>query len=231
MGKASPRRKSSRRAAPRPRRYGPEERARAAKVRALLARRHPHAACALHHRGPYELLVATILSAQCTDARVNLVTPEFFERWPTPAALARADVREVEQVVRSTGFFRNKARNLVGMAQRLEEAYGGDVPRAMEDLLTLPGVARKTANVVRGVSFALADGFVVDTHVARISRLLGWTRQKDPVKIERDLMALHPKTSWIDLGHRLIHHGREVCIAGRPRCPDCPLRDLCPSAR
>jgi endonuclease-3 len=213
------------------RRVTPQDRTRAARVVKRLRAAYPDAHCALDHRDAYQLLVATILSAQCTDERVNQVTPELFHRWPTPGSLARAPQEELEDVVRSTGFFRNKAKNLVGMASRLVEAYGGEVPRAMEDLLTLPGVARKTANVVRGVIWGLADGVVVDTHVARISRLLGWTKRTDPVHIERDLMALHPRERWIDLSHLLIHHGRAVCVARRPRCGLCPVRRDCPSAQ
>jgi endonuclease III len=196
----------------------------------LLVERYPRAECALAHRDAYELLVATILSAQCTDARVNLVTPRFFERWPTAQALSRASQTEVEEVVRSTGFFRNKAKSLLGAARRLVEAYGGEVPRSMDDLLTLPGVARKTANVVRGVSWGLADGVVVDTHVSRIARRLGWTRREEPEKIERDLMALFPREAWIRLSHVLIHHGRDLCPARKPRCAACPVRERCPSA-
>ncbi|MGE0192225.1 MAG: endonuclease III [Planctomycetota bacterium] len=204
--------------------------ARAAEVLARLGERYPDADCALDHANAFQLLAATILSAQCTDARVNQVTPELFARWPTPAALARASQDDVEQVIRSTGFFRNKAKNLIAMAVRLEQAYGGKVPRAMDHLLTLPGVARKTANVVRGVVFGLADGVVVDTHVKRIAGLLGWTKATDPVRIEADLMALLPPESWIEASHRLILLGREICIARRPRCGECPLADLCPSA-
>jgi endonuclease-3 len=195
-----------------------------------LRKAYPEAKCALEHRNAYELLVATILSAQCTDARVNMVTPELFARWPTPAALMHADRREVEDVVRSTGFFRNKAKNVQEMARHLVERYGGRVPRAMDDLVMLPGVARKTANVVRGVVWGLADGVVVDTHVHRLARRLGWTKQDDPERIEQDLMRLHPKEDWIDVGHLLIHHGRKICVARKPRCPDCPVRELCPSA-
>lgn len=202
----------------------------AREVLAALEARYPDAECALHHRNAFELLAATILSAQCTDARVNQVTPALFERWPTPHALARAARDELEAVVRPTGFYRNKARNLQGMAQRLVEAYGGEVPQAMDDLLTLPGVARKTANVVRGVVWGLAEGVVVDTHVGRLARRLGWTRQADPVKVERDLMALFPAAAWIGLSHVLIHHGRDLCAARRPRCEACPVRAQCPSA-
>jgi len=214
----------------RPRRFTREDRTRAARIVQRLRESYPNVECALVHRNAFELTAATILSAQCTDERVNMVTPELFQRWPTPAGLARADRAEVEAVIHSTGFFRNKAKSLVGMAQRLSEAYGGEVPRAMEDLLTLPGVARKTANVVRGVSWGLADGVVVDTHVKRISTLLGWTKRTAPEQIERDLMALHPHEVWIDLSHMLIHHGRRVCIARRPRCDECTLAGDCPSA-
>ena len=239
--KKRPRKKSARKKAAkkkakksrgyRARRYTREERARAARVSQLLSEGYPDVECALAHRNAFELVAATILSAQCTDERVNMVTPELFFRWPTPAALARAPQAEVEEVIHSTGFFRNKAKSLIGMAHRLEEAYGGEVPQGMDDLLTLPGVARKTANVVRGVIWRLADGVVVDTHVKRLSNLLGWTRREDPVQVERDLMALHPLDTWIDLSHRLIHHGRRVCIARRPRCGECTLSHICPSSQ
>lgn len=229
--KSAKKKAAQRRKASAPRRPSPVARARAVEVLARLGRRYPDADCALDHADAFQLLAATILSAQCTDARVNLVTPELFARWPTPAALARAPQEEVEQVIHSTGFFRNKAKNLIAMASRLEQAYGGAVPRGMDDLLTLPGVARKTANVVRGVVFGLADGVVVDTHVKRIAGLLGWTKSADPVRIEADLMALLPPESWIEASHRLILLGREICIARRPRCDACPLADLCPSAR
>ncbi len=214
----------------RARRYGKADRLRGARIVAKLYRTYPDHECALNHRDAFELTAATILSAQCTDERVNMVTPELFQRWPTPAALARAPLEAIEDVVHSTGFFRNKAKNLQGMAQRVEEAYGGEIPQAMNDLLSLPGVARKTANVVRGVIWGLADGVVVDTHVKRISTLLGWTNRSDPVQIERDLMALHPQETWIDLSHMLIHHGRAVCIARRARCDECRLATDCPSA-
>jgi endonuclease-3 len=196
---------------------------------AALHAAYPGAECALRHRDAYELLVATILSAQCTDARVNMVTPEVFRRWPGPAELAAASQAEVEAVVRSTGFFRNKARSLRGMAAALRDRHGGGVPRTMEDLTALPGVARKTANVVLGTAFGIADGVVVDTHVGRIARRLGLTRQSDPVKVERDLMALLPREEWVGFSHRVIHHGRRVCTARAPRCPECPLGGLCPS--
>jgi len=192
-----------------------------------LRRLYPDATCELHHKNAYQLLVATILSAQCTDARVNLVTPEVFRRWPTPKALAAADQEEVEEVIRSTGFFRNKAKSLRGMARALVEDHGGRVPRSMDEMLELPGVARKTANVVLGTAFGLPTGVVVDTHVARLSQRLGLSRQTDPKKIEQDLMAQIPESEWIDFSHRLIWHGRRVCSARKPRCEACPLP--CPS--
>jgi endonuclease-3 len=193
-----------------------------------LARRDPHPDCALEHADPYELTVATILSAQCTDVRVNMVTPALFARYPAPADLARAEQADVEELIRTTGFFRNKAKNLIGMARRVVEQYGGEVPREMDDLLSLLGVARKTANVVRGECFGLADGVVVDTHVARITGRLGFTNETDPVKIERDLMELVPRRQWILFSHRLIRFGRSICDARRPRCGTCFLARWCP---
>jgi endonuclease-3 len=207
--------------------------ARADRARAILdrlKREYPDARCALHHGDAYQLLVATILSAQCTDARVNLVTPAFFARYPSPEALARADRGEVEEIIRSTGFFRNKTRSLIGMAQALVADHGGEVPRTMEELRVLPGVGRKTANVVLGNAYGINEGVTVDTHVTRLSRLLALTRHDDPVKIEQDLMPLFPRDDWALLSHLLIFHGRQVCIARRPRCPQCVLADLCPSA-
>ncbi|MHC5010450.1 MAG: endonuclease III [Planctomycetota bacterium] len=215
----------------RARRHTKATRERAAEVVRLLKVRYPDAECALVHRNAYELVVATVLSAQCTDERVNRVTPDFFHRWPTPAALARAPRDEVEEVIHSTGFFRNKAKNLQEMAARVTEDYGGEVPEAMDDLLTLGGVARKTANVVRGVIWGLADGVVVDTHVQRISKLLGWTKAENAVHVEKDLMALHPQEDWIAISHLLIHHGRQICIARRPKCGECPVSALCPSGK
>ena len=191
---------------------------------------YPEAACALNHRNAYEILVATVLSAQCTDARVNQVTPALFRRYPTPRTLSRASQPEVEEMIRSTGFFRNKARNLIGMAKKLMLDYGGEVPQRLEQLITLPGVARKTANVVLGVIWSVASGVVVDTHVQRISRLLGLTRQTDPAKIERELMSLVPQERWIRFSHQLIYHGRRICIARRPQCAACSLSDLCESS-
>jgi endonuclease III len=203
---------------------------RAATILQRLRREYPDARCALVHRNAYQLLVATILSAQCTDARVNLVTPGFFARYPTPAALAAAKPAEVEDLIRSTGFFRNKTRSLIGMAQALVADHRGEVPRTMEELRVLPGVGRKTANVVLGNAYGINEGITVDTHVMRLSRLLGLTRHDDPIKIEQDLMPLFPQHDWALLSHLLIFHGRQVCIARRPRCPACALADLCPSA-
>lgn len=190
---------------------------------------YPDAECALYHRNAFELLVATILSAQCTDERVNKVTPALFARFPTPEAMAGADREELESLIRSTGFYHNKAKNIQGAAQRIVSAYGGEVPQTMVELLTLPGVARKTANVVLGVVFGIADGVVVDTHVKRLSNRLGLTTQSDPEKIERDLQAITPQAEWINLSHLLIFHGRQVCDARKPNCAACSLRDLCPS--
>lgn len=206
-------------------------RRRSARILALLKLEYPGAHCELDYQTPYQLLVATILSAQCTDARVNLVTPAFFVRYPTPAALAGAERSEVEDLIRSTGFFRNKAKSLVGMAQALVWGHNGVVPRAMEQLRELPGVGRKTANVILGNAYGINEGVTVDTHVARLSARLRFSRQKTPEKIERDLMALIPREDWTLVSHLLIWHGRRVCIARRPRCEVCVLRKLCPSAR
>jgi endonuclease III len=203
---------------------------RAGEILTRLKAAYPGARCALDHSDAYQLLVATILSAQCTDARVNLVTPAFFARYPTPEALARAEQAEVEELIRSTGFFRNKARSLIGMAQGLVADHQGDVPRTMEALRVLPGVGRKTANVVLGNAYGINEGVTVDTHVTRLSRLLKLTAHDDPAKIEPDLMSLFPQEDWALLSHLLIFHGRQVCIARRPRCPECVLSDLCPSA-
>ncbi|HWB42729.1 MAG TPA: endonuclease III [Gemmatimonadales bacterium] len=203
---------------------------RATMILARLKAAYPDARCALDHADAYQLLVATILSAQCTDARVNLVTPAFFARYPTPEDLARAEPAEVEELIRSTGFFRNKTRSLIGMAQALVADHRGDVPRTMEELRVLPGVGRKTANVVLGNAYGLNEGVTVDTHVTRLSRLLGLTRHDDPVRIEQDLMPLFPREDWALVSHLLIFHGRQICIARRPRCPQCVVADLCPSA-
>jgi endonuclease-3 len=204
---------------------------RAAEILARLRAAYPDATCALDHRDAYQLIVATILSAQCTDARVNLVTPALFARYPNARALARADQAELEEMIKSTGFFRNKAKSLIGMARALVADHGGEVPRTMERLRGLPGVGRKTANVVLGNAFGINEGITVDTHVARLARLLGLTRHDDPEKIERALMPLFPREDWALLSHLLIFHGRQVCIARRPQCGRCVLADICPSAR
>jgi endonuclease-3 len=196
-----------------------------------LKKAYPGAKCALNHRTPYELLVATILSAQCTDVRVNMVTPSLFATYPTAKALAGAEQRDVEEIIRSTGFFRNKSKNLIGMARALMDRHGGEVPADMEELRVLPGVGRKTANVVLGNAFGMNEGVTVDTHVARLSKLLGLTRHTDPIKIEMDLMALVPRKDWTILSHLLIWHGRQVCIARRPKCDACVLASICPAAK
>lgn len=190
---------------------------------------YPNVDCALNHSSMWELLAATSLSAQCTDVRVNLVTPDLFAAYPTVYEVAVASQPDVEQLVRTTGFFRNKARNLIGAAQGIVGRYGGEVPRNMDDLLTLPGVARKTANVVLGSGFGIASGVVVDTHVGRISNRLGLTTSIDPKRIEQDLIAILPKKRWILFSHQLIHHGRQVCVARKPKCDSCRLYDLCSS--
>ena len=225
--KAAQGRKASVRKASVPKAVRPDP-ARVAAVLAALEEHDPDPRCALDHANPYELVAATILSAQCTDKRVNMVTPALFARYPTPADLAAAEQEDVEELVRTTGFFRNKARNLIGMARTLVEDFDGVVPDRMEALLTLPGVARKTANVVLGVCFGLAEGVVVDTHVLRISRRLGLTAKGDPVKVERDLVAVLPRSTWIGFSHRIIGLGRTVCDARKPRCDACHLLDLCP---
>ncbi len=196
----------------------------------LLHLAYPDAECALNHRNAFELLVATILSAQCTDKRVNLVTPALFARFPTPHAMAEADISELEELIRSTGFYHNKAKSIQGAAQRIVTAYDGEVPATMDELLTLAGVARKTANVVLGVFYKIAVGVVVDTHVKRLSNRLGLTSQSTPEKIELDLQALAPQDEWINLSHLLIYHGRQVCDAKKPLCAVCSLNHLCPSS-
>ena len=197
----------------------------------LLHLEYPDARCALDHANAYELAVATILSAQCTDQRVNMVTPDLFTRFPDVAALSQAHQEEVEEIIHSTGFFRNKARNLIGMAAAAVERHGGDIPTSMEELVKLPGVGRKTANVILGNAFGVTRGVVVDTHVGRLSKRLGLTREKNPERIERDLMQLFPTDRWTLLSHLLIFHGRAVCAARTPRCEACVLSLLCPSSR
>jgi endonuclease-3 len=205
-----------------------KEAERIAEILERLEEHFPAAECALVHQDPFQLMVATILSAQCTDERVNRVTPGLFQRYPNADALAGADLEELQEIIRSTGFFRNKSRSLLGASRKLVEDFDSKVPATMEELLTLPGVARKTANVVLGTGFRIASGVVVDTHVKRISNRLGLTAQKDPVKIERDLMKEVPVERWIAFSHQVIHFGRQVCKAQRPRCPECFLADLCP---
>ena len=195
-----------------------------------LAEAYPNVQCALHHRNAWELMVATILSAQCTDARVNMVTPGLFKKFPTPTDFAHAPLVEIEEQIRSTGFYHNKAKSLNGAARRLIAEYSGKVPETMEELLTLPGVARKTANVVLGVAFHKAVGVVVDTHVLRLSRRLELTKATEPVQVEKDLMKIIPQGRWINFSHEMIHHGRQVCIARKPRCVDCTLEPLCYSS-
>jgi endonuclease III len=196
-----------------------------------LKREFPHAKCALDHANPLELLVATILSAQSTDARVNIVTPALFAKYTSAADYAAADPEVLQGEIHSTGFFRNKTKSILGMAQALEERHRGQVPDTMEALVALPGVGRKTANVVLGNAFGKNEGVVVDTHVGRISGLLKLTKQTDPVKIERDLMELVPRKDWTIFSHLLILHGRKTCIARRPKCESCRINDLCPSSR
>lgn len=204
---------------------------------AELRRLYPQAACTLNYSNPLELLIATQLSAQCTDERVNIVTAKLFQKYRNVADFAQASQQELEQDIHSTGFYRNKAKNIRAACQRLITTYRSEVPRTMEEILTLPGVARKTANVVLGNAFGVIEGFVVDTHVGRLSRRFGWTTNTDPVKIEQDLMRIIPRTDWLDLSHLMIFHGRAICNARRPLCEQCPLAgreedasQLCPSS-
>lgn len=207
-----------------------EKKKRAKKIIARLGRAYPEAKCSLDHKSPFQLLVATILSAQCTDKRVNLVTPELFSRFRTAKDFADASLAELENKVRTTGFFRNKAKSLKAVGQALVEKYGGQVPRTMEELIHLPGVGRKTANVVLGTGYRIASGVVVDTHVSRIAARLGLSPAASPEKMERHLMEVIPKKNWILFPHQIIHHGRAVCKAQRPNCLGCVLNKLCPSA-
>jgi endonuclease-3 len=202
-------------------------RAQAKQVVRGLAKAYPDATCALTHQNAYQLIVATILSAQCTDERVNMVTPTLFAKYPDVRALAAADQSELEAMIRSTGFFRAKSTSLRGMAKAVVEDFGREIPRTLDELVTLPGVGRKTANVVLGTVWGIATGIVVDTHVKRITNLLGLTKSTNPEQIEQDLMQLVPQSEWVDFSHRLIHHGRRICIARRPRCPECPLLGCC----
>jgi endonuclease-3 len=198
-------------------------------IDARLEQEYPGATCALTHADPLQLLIATILSAQCTDERVNQVTPALFRRFPHAEEYLAVPQETLEGEIRSTGFFRNKAKSIRGACQRIVEVYGGEVPRTMDALLTLPGVARKTANVVLGTAFGIAEGIAVDTHVRRLSRRLGLTQHDDPEKIERDLIAMLPRDRWTGFSHRLILHGRQVCHARKPACERCTLNDLCPT--
>jgi endonuclease-3 len=204
--------------------------AHAAEIERRLRLEYPDAHCELDHENPLQLAVATILSAQCTDKRVNMVTPALFERYPDARALASAAPGELEELIKSTGFFRNKAKSIIGMATALVERHGDRVPDTMDELLALPGIGRKTANVILGNAFGINEGIVVDTHVARLSARFGFTNATDPVKIEQALMPLFPRPSWTMLSHLMIWHGRRVCEAKKPRCSECVLRDICPSA-
>jgi endonuclease-3 len=188
---------------------------------------YPAAECALTHRSSWELLVATILSAQCTDVRVNMVTPELFRRFPTPQKMAKATLPQLEALIRTTGFFRNKAKSIQGAARKIISDFNGEVPQTLAELVTIPGAARKTANVVLGVAFAKAEGVVVDTHVFRIARRLGLAKAETPEKVEQELMRILPESRWIDFSHQLIHHGRQVCDARKPKCDRCSLEQLC----
>src|SRR4051812_13480634 len=209
----------------------PDPKARAAIVYDRLAAAYPDAHCALDFKTPFQLLIATILSAQCTDKRVNLVTPALFKRYPTPDALANAKVEELEELIKSTGFFRNKSKSLIGMATAVDATHAGEIPDNMESLVELPGVGRKTANVILGNAYDKNEGVVVDTHVGRVSKRLALTKQTDPVKVEQDMMTLFPREQWTMLSHLLIEHGRQICEARRPKCEECFLNDLCPSSR
>lgn len=204
-----------------------ERRARFEEIYRILDCTYPGATCALHHRSPWESLVATILSAQCTDKRVNEVTPALFAKYPTPADFASLRPEVLAEDIRSTGFFNNKAKSIVGAAKAVIGEFKGEVPRTMEEMLTIPGAARKTANVVLGTAYGIASGIVVDTHVQRVSRRLDFTRQTDPVKIERELVKIVPKDRWILFSHQIILHGRALCLARNPKCAECPLERLC----
>lgn len=204
-----------------------ERQARVHEILRRLDQMYPNATCALVHRNPWELLVATILSAQCTDKRVNEVTPGLFAKYPTPADFAAVKPEVLAQDIRSTGFFNNKAKSIVGAAKKITSEFGGKVPRSMEEMLSIPGAARKTANVVLGTAYGIASGIVVDTHVMRVSRRLDLTKHTDPVKIEQDLEKIIPKERWILFSHQIIHHGRALCVARNPRCKDCLLEKLC----
>ncbi|NUO20436.1 endonuclease III [bacterium] len=202
--------------------------ARAQKIADELFKLYPQPECALTHEDAFQLAVATILSAQCTDERVNMVTPVLFKKYPTPKQLASATQEEIEEIIKSTGFFRNKAKSILGFASAIVENYGGVVPRELEELVKLPGIGRKTANVVLGTAYGIASGVVVDTHVTRLSNRMGLSESEDAVKIERDLMQLLPQNVWINFSHAMIWHGRKVCNARKPNCAECTLAKLCP---
>jgi endonuclease-3 len=210
--------------------YNPLAHPRVSEILTRLDDRYPDVRCALHHNSAWELLVATILSAQCTDVRVNMVTPILFEKYPTIEHFAALQPEDLEPDIRSTGFFRNKSKSVVGAARKLISDFGGEVPRTIAELLTVPGAARKTANVVLGSWFGIAEGVVVDTHVQRITRRLELTKNEAPPKIEQDLMRVIPREKWIDFSHQIIHHGRALCIARKPRCAECPLENICHAA-
>jgi endonuclease-3 len=217
--------------AKRKKKRGAELKAHAAEILKRLKKEYPDAHCELDFGNPLQLLIATILSAQCTDKRVNMVTPELFRAYPDAESLSSANPEELENLIRSTGFFRNKTRSLLGMSAAVAERHGGNVPSTMDELVKLPGVGRKTANVVLGNAFAMNEGVVVDTHVGRLAVRLGLTSETDPVKVEKALMLLFPRDDWALLSHLLIFHGRRICIARAPRCGECVLNDICPSAR
>jgi endonuclease-3 len=221
---------TTRKKAPKTARRAPKAE-RAPEIRRRLEKAYPDARCALAFTNAYQLTVATILSAQCTDKRVNMVTPTLFAKYPDAAALSAAKHEDVEEIIKSTGFFRSKAKSLIGMATAVDAGHKGEIPSTMDELVRLPGVGRKTANVVLGNAFSIDEGVVVDTHVSRVSQRLGLTRQTDPVKIEADLMALFPREGWTMLSHLMIEHGRQICDARKPKCEVCPLSDICPSSR
>lgn len=231
MPRKPPPNAAAKRPSQRRKKRGRELTAHASGILARLKREYPDAHCELDFENPLQLLIATILSAQCTDKRVNMVTPWLFRTFPTARALAAADAQVLEELIKSTGFFRNKTKSLLGMSAAVIERHGGEIPQTMDTLVKLPGVGRKTANVVLGNAFGINEGVVVDTHVGRLSVRLGLTSETDPVKVEQALMPLFPREDWALLSHLLIFHGRRICIARAPRCPSCVLNDVCPSAR
>ena len=210
-----------------PRESADQKKKRTLKIIDILKQTYPDAHCALDHKNAYELLVATILSAQCTDARVNMVTPKLFATYPTPEAMAKAPIEAIEELIRTTGFYHNKAKSIQGAGRVISEQFHSKVPETMAELLTVPGAARKTASVVLGVAYGRAEGIVVDTHVFRVSRRLGLTRSETPQAVEQDLMKVIPKDRWIQYSHEIIHHGRQICDARKPKCAACPLEQLC----